>query len=224
MSLVQYRYAIGNNNIQKCNLVINSTQEKLTSSLFKFDLYILLLLYIFFISYIFIYIQLSSLQSSKSYHFTSRQHCKKLFCDLSHISNLETQSFLGHTNMAYLFIIAKVIINNITISNSFKRFLSSSLSTIRQFVEVSLLLYISSINIIRIIISNCSLLNPGPTNKTKNESNIKVFYQNVHGLITFGSIDDKHPVLNIAKIIELQSYISFYQPDIVILNETWLKP
>ena len=126
--------------------------------------------------------------------------------------------------MAYLFIIAKVIINNITISNSIKRFLSSSLSTIRQFVEVSLLLYISNINIIRIIISNCSLLNPGPTNKTKNESNIKVFYQNVHGLITFGSIADKHPVLNIAKIIELQSYISFYQPDIVILNETWLKP
>ena len=125
--------------------------------------------------------------------------------------------------MAYLFIIAKVIINNITISNSFKRFLSNSLSIIRQFVEVSLLLYITSINIILIIILNCSLLNPGPTNKT-NESNIKVFYQNVHGLITFGSIADKRPVLNIAKIIELQSYISFYQPDIVMLNETWLKP
>ena len=140
ISLVQYRYAIGNNTVQKCNLVINSTQEKLTSSLFKFDLYILL--YMFFISYIFIYIQLLSLQSSKSSHITSSQHCKKVFCDLSHISNLETQSFLGHINMAYLFIIAKVIINNITISNSFKRFLSSSLSTIRQFVEASLLLYI----------------------------------------------------------------------------------
>ena len=75
-----------------------------------------------------------------------------------------------------------------------------------------------------IVISNCSLLNPGPKVKSIDESGISTFYQNVHGLLTYSSLGSKYPVLNITKVLELQSYIASYRPDILILNKTWLKP
>ena len=127
--------------------------------------------------------------------------------------------------MAYITVISKIITYNIIKCGTVKHFIYNSLSSFRQFVETYLFLYITSINIILIIISNCSLLNPGPTDNsnTGDDNTIKVFYQNVHGLITFGSLGDKDPVLNITKILELQSYVHYHQPDIVVLNETWLK-
>ena len=127
--------------------------------------------------------------------------------------------------MAYITVISKIIIYNIIKCGTVKHFIYNSLSSFRQFVETYLFLYITSINIILIIIFNCSLLNPGPTDNsnTGDDNTIKVFYQNAHGLITFGSLGDKDPVLNITKILELQSYVHYHQPDIVVLNETWLK-
>ena len=76
--------------------------------------------------------------------------------------------------------------------------------------------------------------NPGPKpnsgtnlhhieNKDKNK-NISVFYQNVQGLIPFSNLTDQHPCLDNNKIYELLAYISSNSPDIIILNETWLKP
>ena len=126
--------------------------------------------------------------------------------------------------MTYITVISKIITYNIK-CGTVKRFIYNSLSLFRQFVETSLLSYITSINIILIIISNCSLLNPGPTDNsnTGDDNTIKVFYQNVHGLITFGSLGDKDPVLNITKILELKSYVHYHQRDIIVLNETWLK-
>ena len=91
--------------------------------------------------------------------------------------------------MAYITVISKIITYNIMKCGTVKHFIYNSLSSFRQFVETSLLLYITSINIILIIISNCLLLNPGPTDNsnTGDDNTIKVVYQNVHGLITFGS-------------------------------------
>ena len=74
----------------------------------------------------------------------------------------------------------------------------------------------SCINKALIIMSNTSLLNPGPENK------VSVVYQNVQGLIQFSSLADRCPNLDVTKIAEFQSYISLNKPDIIILNESWL--
>ena len=61
--------------------------------------------------------------------------------------------------------------------------------------------------------------NPGPI--FKNE--LSIYYQNVQGLIPFGQLGRGRPIFNDAKLIELHHYLESYVPDIVILNETWLK-
>ena len=63
------------------------------------------------------------------------------------------------------------------------------------------------------------MLNPGPVNPNA----LSVFYQNIQGLITFSSLASDEPSLRINKILELNSYIASNHPDIVVLNETWLK-
>ena len=76
-----------------------------------------------------------------------------------------------------------------------------------------------SITLILIIISNTSLLNPGPK-----IHGLTCFFQNIQGLITFSSLGKSFPEINKAKITEFQSYKYETSPDIIILNETWLKP
>ena len=65
-------------------------------------------------------------------------------------------------------------------------------------------------------IINTSILNPGP-------ENLKVYYHNAQGLIPFSNLSDPHPCLDRTKIIELNLYIHNNKPDIVLLNETWIK-
>ena len=72
------------------------------------------------------------------------------------------------------------------------------------------------LNVILIVISNPSILNPGP-------NNINVCYSNVQGFIPFTKLKEKHPELCKIKIIELNTYLSSEKPGIIILNETWLK-
>ena len=88
-------------------------------------------------------------------------------------------------------------------------------SRVRQLVAF-LLIFISLLTFLMIGIVNTSLLNPGPRN-------LKVYYQNVQGLIPFSNLKNVHPVLDRTKICELNSYIQIDKPDIIILNETWLK-
>ena len=76
------------------------------------------------------------------------------------------------------------------------------------------------LNTFLILISNMSLLNPGPTST----SHLTVYYQNVRGLIPFSELANPNPTLDVNKINELQLHVSSEKPDIVILNETWLKP
>ena len=78
---------------------------------------------------------------------------------------------------------------------------------------------ILSVNLLLIVISNMSLVNPGPTS-----SNLTLFYQNVQGLVSPRNMNDVHPSLNLTKIMEFQSFINLHQFDIVMLSETWLKP
>ena len=81
------------------------------------------------------------------------------------------------------------------------------------------LLCIASLLLILIVISNTSLLNPGPVQNDV----LSCYFHNVQGLVTLNSVGKVHPDLNITKLLELQTYIFQYSLDIVILNETWLK-
>ena len=74
-----------------------------------------------------------------------------------------------------------------------------------------------SVNRALIVISNTSILNPGPTNT------VSVFYQNIQGLIPFSNLADNCSNLDMTKVAELQCSINLNKPDIIILNETWLK-
>ena len=86
------------------------------------------------------------------------------------------------------------------------------LSFISQFI-----LWTFVINSTLIIVVNPGLLNPGPC-KT-----VKVVSFNCQGLIPFSELDDDHPKLNVTKIHEINQYLIKHEPDIILLNETWLK-
>ena len=53
--------------------------------------------------------------------------------------------------------------------------------------------------------------------------NFSVYYQNVQGLIPFSNLSFEHPNLDVGKILDLHSCVYKSKPDIIILNETWLK-
>ena len=66
-----------------------------------------------------------------------------------------------------------------------------------------------------------SLLNPGPS---KTNKNISVVYHNTRGLVCFSELSKKgQRLLDTTKVLELNSFIYEKEPDIIILNETWLS-
>ena len=90
-------------------------------------------------------------------------------------------------------------------------------------IRIILSTWMVSINIILIIISNISLLNPGPTINT-NSTGISFYYQNIQGFFDVNEVSKNHPTFNLTKLNEFQSYVYTQKPDVIILNETWLKP
>ena len=87
-------------------------------------------------------------------------------------------------------------------------------------------LWLGYFKFIFLFICNPSISNLGPDSpyKHKFSSTLSVFYQNIQGLISFGNLAENHPVLDNNKLFELHTYIYNHSPDIIILNETWLKP
>ena len=81
-------------------------------------------------------------------------------------------------------------------------------------------LWVAMLNFILIVISNPTIINPGP--RPKNPK-ISVLYQNVRGFIPPLELPEKNPSLNVTKIAGFQTYVFDKKPDIVILNESWLK-
>ena len=81
----------------------------------------------------------------------------------------------------------------------------------------------SYLNFLHFFIVYPGISNPGPLPGNR-KKDLSAFYQNEQGLIPFGSLTDQHPNLDITKICELQAYIFEKNPDIIILNETCLKP
>ena len=76
---------------------------------------------------------------------------------------------------------------------------------------------LSNINLMLVVISNVSILNPGPRQ-------LKVLYNNVQGLVRTGHLDSDSPPLDMTKVGEIRGFIYMHKYDIIILNETWLKP
>ena len=85
---------------------------------------------------------------------------------------------------------------------------------------------LSYLNFFLLFVVFPGISNPGPKShpEVDRNKNISVICQNVQGLIPFSNLNDLHPSLDNNKIYELQAYIFNKSPDIIILNETWLKP
>ena len=81
------------------------------------------------------------------------------------------------------------------------------------------LYYLSIMNLLLIVIVTPSIVNPGPETRP-----LSLFYNNVHGLINPNELKSNTPSLNMVKIHELHGFLYKHKPDIIILNETWLKP
>ena len=86
-------------------------------------------------------------------------------------------------------------------------------TTFRRF-----LVWLSVSNLILLINCNVTITNPGPN------KGLSVVYQNVQGLIPFSELGNDIPKLHESKINELKTYAYMHKPDVIILNETWLKP
>ena len=76
--------------------------------------------------------------------------------------------------------------------------------------------WLYNLNFLLITIVNPSLLNPGP-------NSLSVLYQNVQGFIPFSNLSNQHPLLDMNKIAEFRAHVVTLKPDIIALNETWLK-
>ena len=102
-----------------------------------------------------------------------------------------------------------------------KSLLNTSFSMINIFST-----WTCAINLTLITIVNPGLKNPGHVNSLNSidaNNTLKIHYQNVQGLIPFSCLSDQNPLLDVTKILDLQAHVSFHKPDIIILNETWLK-
>ena len=102
-------------------------------------------------------------------------------------------------------------------SSFLKRSFCSLLRWICYLIILSI--FIFSINLILLVICNTSIINPGP----HSGRSLSVFYNNVQGLVNTRDLASKNPPLNMTKIHELHGFLYTKKPDLVILNETWLK-
>ena len=128
---------------------------------------------------------------------------------MSHIS-------VAHIKVAYFYLMFYAIPRAFfRSSHSFSICYSRNCSRATR-VITNLILSILVLNFLLIGIVNPSLLNPGP-------NELKVYYQNVQGLLPFKELDQVQPKLIETKIFEINSYVNKHKPHVVMLNETWLK-
>ena len=169
----------------------------------------------------FIYIYIISLISfcMLSYLVSSYFTLKSLnFNSIGSYLNLELSLVcLMHIKIGYFCLLSSIIIKSVTLGHAARRYSIPKLGSSKLARILSqMLLFILLINFLLIGIVNPSMLNPGP-------SSLKICYQNVQGLIPIKDLTLKQPSLNVTKICELNAYIKNNRPDVIMLNETWLK-
>ena len=82
------------------------------------------------------------------------------------------------------------------------------------------LYYTSLINIILIVITSPSIVNPGTADTG---TDINVSYCNAQGLILSSTMRGNCPIFQTNKLLQLQSYLYNTKPEVMIVNETWLN-
>ena len=124
---------------------------------------------------------------------------------------------LTHIKIGYFCLLSSIILKNIILGHATRKYHILKLGSSKLARILSqLLLFLLIINFFLIGIVNPGMLNPGP-------GSLKICYQNVQGLIPIKDLTLKQPSLNITKICELNVYININRPDVIMLNETWLK-
>ena len=89
----------------------------------------------------------------------------------------------------------------------------------------SLIFWLYILNFLLITIVNPSLLNPGPerAHQSIQTRPLRILYNNVQGFINPKDLKSDSPPLNMKKLYEFQGFVLKHKPDIIIVNESWLK-
>ena len=212
------------NNVNVCNSVVNRNVSCMSVLSGVCSPRCILVSIIILYHYILLYILLGTLNS---YQFTEKMGIPK---------NIPYKSLSGDSGLnKLLFNLVVIIIGSTTNQFSSKRthlsvfkFETHSMRGIlHKFINIFsrltlLLIFLVALNLILLVISNVSILNPGPRTVSVNKP-LTVFYNNVQGLINARDLASENPPLNMTKIHELHGYLYTNKPDVVILNETWLK-
>ena len=182
-----------------------------------------LILYLMLMTYIFMFITSGSFNLSKQTHQTSRH--SHHFMSQGVTTSLLTQAAITlltyivrklcatKTKIRYssgLSCFSNILLH---IRYSYHRTCNNSYKVFRKY-----LFWTSLLAMLLTLVCNMSLLNPGPA------QNITGIYQNVRGLIPWSELGNTNPCLDVTKLAELNAYVSIKNPDVVVLNETWLKP
>ena len=120
----------------------------------------------------------------------------------------------------------ELITHSLTVFNTlillrYASILPYSISTVERIPFFSNFLYkIATLFLFLVVVSNLFLLNPG----LERQEGLSCFFHNVQGFINLNSLAKQSPDLNITKVMEFQAFVFEKKPDIIILNETWLKP
>ena len=116
--------------------------------------------------------------------------------------------------MIYLFLLIKIVNKSITrLTTVAGIFICHAFHT----SSIFLLAFLCLLNLKLIVISNPSITNPGP-------KKISVLYNNIQAFVNTRDLTTDSPPLNMTKLHEINGYIFTHAPDIIIMNETWLKP
>ena len=138
---------------------------------------------------------------------------------------------LGLDNLFNLVVIIGSVVNQLSSNRTDGYIFKSGIPSMRglgykfmnSFSRLTLLsIFLATLNLILLVLSNITILNPGPGTVSVNKP-LTVFYNNVQGLINTRDLASENPPLNMTKMHELHGYLHTNKPDIVILNETWLK-
>ena len=138
---------------------------------------------------------------------------------------------LGLDNLFNLVVIIGSVVNQLSSNRTDGYIFKSGIPSMRglgykfmnSFSRLTLLsIFLATLNLTLLVLSNITILNPGPRTVSVNKP-LTVFYNNVQGLINTRDLASENPPLNMTKMHEFHGYLHTNKPDIVILNETWLK-
>ena len=219
-----YRFRVGTYNSRRHSFSSKSKTGKSGNRVYNFideynlpaNLKLIYLFYVLFIIYCGVFCTLFMMD------------CKAVRHDYVYIASPSirlSNAATIHLRLAFFAIIA-FLLNNFVRGLSplckFKKlsaanvFFGNQTSCLRQLIAI-LILFILALTFLMIAIMNTSLLNPGP------QPGLSVYYQNVQGLIPPFQVGNAHPPLIRTKILEINMHIKNERPDIILLNETWLK-